>query len=130
MDLDYIHGLKTKVSRELERLSKGDDLAISNLEKIDTLAHIFKDLNKILITEQQLEDDEGMSGAYRKRDRYGRYSGGGNRYMADGTYYMDGNYSRDAGHDNLMTRLGEMMNNADPKQRDALKECMRALERI
>lgn len=130
MDLDYIHGLRTKISRELERFSKGDDLSINNLEKIDKLAHTLKNLNKILISEQQLEEEEGMSGAYRRRDRYGRYSGGGGRYMADGTYYMDGGYSRDTAHDSMMSKLGEMMDGASPKQRETLQECMRALERL
>ena len=29
----------------------------------------------------------------------------------------------------VLDKIGEMMENADPKEREALKECMRAIER-
>jgi hypothetical protein len=42
---------------------------------------------------------------------------------------MGRGYSRDDAKDHMMNKLGEMMEDADPKEREALKECMRAIER-
>ena len=40
-----------------------------------------------------------------------------------------GDYSREDAKEQLLDKIGEMMENADPKEREALKECMRAIER-
>lgn len=69
-----------------------------------------------------------------KRDSMGRYSsdggydGGSYRGGQGGSSY-EGDYSRHGFKDFAMSTLGEMMENADPKEREALKECMRAIER-
>lgn len=73
-------------------------------------------------------------GRYAKRDSMGRYS------SEDGTSYDDyseessyrggqGRYSRDDAKDHMLSKLGEMMEGASPKEREALKEAMRAIER-
>lgn len=68
-----------------------------------------------------------------RRDSMGRYSSDGGSY--DGGYYRggssyDGGYSRNEAKDWMMSQLGEMIEDAaDPKEREALKECMRAIER-
>ena len=62
-----------------------------------------------------------------KRDSMGRYSSEGGSYEGGSSYR--GGYSRDDAKDDMMNRLGEMMEDADPKEREALKECMRAIER-
>lgn len=81
-----------------------------------------------------------------KRDSMGRYSredgyseeGGSYRglsydddmsYARGGMRGGRGGYSRDEGKDEMMSMLGEMMEDANPKERQALKECMRALEK-
>jgi hypothetical protein len=56
-----------------------------------------------------------------KRDSMGRYSSDGGSY--------EGGYSRHDAKDWMMSQLGEMMEDADPKQRETLKKCMRELER-
>ena len=69
-----------------------------------------------------------------KRDSMGRYSsdggydGGSYRGGQGGSSY-EGDYSRHGFKDFAMSTLGEMMEDADPKEREALKECMRAIER-
>lgn len=68
-----------------------------------------------------------------KRDSMGRYSSDGGSYEGGSSYrggssYERG-YSRDESKDEMMSMLGEMMEDANPKEREALKECMRALER-
>lgn len=86
-----------------------------------------------------------------KRDSIGRYSSEDGYSEEDGSYrasYADemsyarggqggrggrssyeGGYSRHDAKDWMMSQLGEMMEGADPKEREALKDCMRAIER-
>lgn len=69
-----------------------------------------------------------------KRDSMGRYSSEGGSYD-DGSSYddyserADRRYSRDDAKDHMMNKLGSMMENADPNEREILKDCMRKLER-
>lgn len=66
-----------------------------------------------------------------KRDSMGRYSSEGGSYEGGSSYERggQGGYSRDEATDWMMRELGSMMEDADPKQREALKKCMRELER-
>lgn len=73
-----------------------------------------------------------------KRDSMGRYSSEGGSYEGGSSYddyseessYRGGRgYSRDDAKYHMMNKLGMMMEDADPKEREALKECMRAIER-
>lgn len=71
-----------------------------------------------------------------KRDSMGRYSSEGGSYEGGSSYRggqggssYEGGYSRHDFKDYAMSTLGEMMEDADPKEREALKECMRAIER-
>ena len=71
-----------------------------------------------------------------KRDSMGRYSSEGGSYEGGSSYRggqgsssYDGGYSRHDAKDWMMSQLGEMMEDADPKEREALKECMRAIEK-
>lgn len=71
-----------------------------------------------------------------KRDSMGRYSSEGGSYDGGSSYRggqggssYEGGYSRHDAKDWMMSQLGEMMEDADPKEREALKECMRAIER-
>ncbi len=67
-----------------------------------------------------------------KRDSMGRYSSEGGSYEGGSSYERggQGGYSRDEATDWMMRELGSMMSETDdPKQREALKKCMRELER-
>ena len=68
-----------------------------------------------------------------KRDSMGRYSSEGGSYEGGSSYRggssYEGGYSRHDAKDWMMSQLGEMMEDADPKEREALKKCMRELER-
>lgn len=71
-----------------------------------------------------------------RRDSMGRYSSEGGSYEGGSSYERggrggssyDGGYSRHDAKDWMMSQLGEMMEDADPKEREALKKCMRAIE--
>jgi hypothetical protein len=69
-----------------------------------------------------------------KRDSMGRYSSEGGSYEGGSSYRggqggssYEGGYSQ--AKDDMMMLLGEMMEDASPKEREALKKCMRELER-
>ena len=70
-----------------------------------------------------------------KRDSMGRYSSEGGSYEGGSSYddyseaRMDRRYSRDDAKDHLMSALGEAMEDADPKEREILKDAMRKIER-
>ena len=86
--------------------------------------------------------DEGGSYArgrrYAKRDSMGRYSrddGYSEEYSERGhSSYADSSYGNSYGeysqhgNDRVMEMLGGMMHEANPKQREALKKCMREME--
>lgn len=143
--MKHLEELKESIKRELEKFAKQGDVSVGTLEKIHKLSDTYKNLCKI----EALESEEGYSemrggrgGSYmhgssydddmmyserRGRGRNARRDSIG-RYSSDGGSY-DGGYSRHDAKDWMMNQLGEMMEDADPKEREALKECMRAIER-
>ena len=71
-----------------------------------------------------------------KRDSMGRYSSeDGSSYddYSEESSYRGGQggrgYSRGDAKDHMMNKLGSMMEDADPNEREILKDCMRKLER-
>ena len=70
-----------------------------------------------------------------RRDSRGRYSSDGGSYDGGSSYddyseeRMDRRYSRDDAKDHMMNKLGEMMHDADPNEREILKDAMRKIER-
>lgn len=135
--MKHLEELKEVVKRELEKFGKQGDISVSNLEKIHKLSDLYKNLCKIEMLEE--ESDGGYSEA---RGRIGGTYMHGSSYDEDMMYSERrgrnakrdsmGRYSRDDAKDAkdaMMNRLGEMMEDADPKEREALKECMRAIER-
>ena len=141
--MKHLEELKEVVKRELEKFGKQGDISVSNLDKIHKLSDLYKNLCKI----EMLEEDGGYSEGYMddgimygnsyargrryaKRDSMGRYSRDGG-YSEDDDYSerRGRGYSRDEATDHLMRQLGNMMEDADPKQRETLKKWMRELER-
>ena len=154
--MKHLEELKEVVKRELEKFGKQGDISVSNLEKIHKLSDLYKNLCKIEMLEKEADggysearggsrgvrssyeggssyDDDMMyserrgRGRNAKRDSMGRYSSDGGSYEGGSSY--EGGYSRHDAKDWMMSQLGEMMEGADPKEREALKKCMRELER-
>lgn len=150
--MKHLEKLKETLCEELDKFAKSGDITVNSLEKIHKLTDTIKNIDKIMV----LEESEGYSeargrtymrgssydddmmyserrgrGRYAKRDSMGRYSSDGDSY--DGDEYserrMGRGYSRDEATDHLMRQLGNMMEDADPKQRETLKKWMRELER-
>jgi hypothetical protein len=142
--MKHLEELKEVVKRELEKFGKQGDISVSSLDKIHKLSDLYKNLCKIEMLEEEggysegYMDDGMMHGnsyargrRYAKRDSMGRYSRDGG-YSEDDDYSerrMGRGYSRDEATDHLMRQLGNMMEDADPKQRETLKKWMRELER-
>lgn len=136
--MKYLDNLKETLMNELDAFAKKGDISISSLEKIHKLTDTIKNIDKICA----LEDDDGYSerygtsyargrGRYVKRDNMGRYSRDPMYEDVGASYTRDvaRGYSRDEVKDSMMRKIGDMMEDADPKEREALKECMRAIER-
>lgn len=137
--MEYMHKIKNMLCEELEEYGKKKSLSASDVEMIHQLTDTVKNIDKI----EMLEGDDGYSeaypyymggssyargrGRYAKRDSMGRYSSDMDDDYSERR--MDRRYSRDDAKDHMMHKIGEMMEDADPKEREALKECMRAIER-
>lgn len=137
--LKYMDEVKQTLEKEIDKISKTGDISVNTLEKLHKLTDTYKNLCKIAMLSEKEEDGYsedadlyGTSyargrGRYAKRDSVGRYSSD----MHDEEYSerrTGRGYSRDEGKDMMMNRLGELMEDADPKEREALKRCMRAIE--
>lgn len=135
--MKHLEKLKEALCEELDKFGKSGDITVNSLEKIHKLTDTIKNIDKIMMLEEDSGYSEEMYGSsyargrrYAKRDSMGRYSKDGG-YSEDDDYSerrMGRGYSRDESKDMMMNRLGELMEDADPKEREALKKCMRAIE--
>ena len=154
--MKHLEKLKEALCEELDKFGKSGDITVNSLEKIHKLTDTIKNIDKIMMLEEEEGYSEargGRGGSYMhgssydddmmyserrgrgrnaKRDSMGRYSSEGGSYEG-GSYRggssYEGGYSRDEATDHLMRQLGAMMEDADPKQRETLKKWMRELER-
>jgi hypothetical protein len=153
--MEYIEKIKKKLCDELEEYAMKSKLTMQDLEPLQLMTDIVKNLDKI----EMLEDDGGYSeargmrgrsymhgssyddemmyserrgrGRNAKRDRMGRYSSDdGMSYDDYSEERMDRRYSRDDAQDHLMHKMGMMMEEADPKQRKILEEAMQKIRRV
>ena len=141
--MEYIEKIKKMMCKELEEYANQNNVSSADVEMIHKLTDTIKNLDKI----EMLEGDDGYSGdyamrfddgvsyargrgRYAKRDSMGRYSSdyGSNRERNMGDY--DRRYSRAEAKDHIMERLGELMESADPNERETLKEAMRKIEKM
>ena len=153
--MKHLEKLKETLCEELDKFAKSGDVTVNSLEKIHKLTDTIKNIDKIMALEESEGYSEargGRGGSYMhgssydddmmyserrgrgrnaKRDSMGRYSSEGGSYEGGSSYERggQGRYSRDEAADWMMRELGSMMEDADPKQREALKKCMRELER-
>lgn len=157
--MKHLEKLKEALCEELDKFAKSGDVTVNSLEKIHKLTDTIKNIDKISMFEESEEgysearggrgrgrssyeggssyDDDMMyserrgRGRNAKRDSMGRYSSEGGSYEGGSSYRggssYEGGYSQ--AKDDMMSMLGEMMEDASPKEREALKKCMRELER-
>ena len=151
--MEYIEKIKKMLCKELDEYAMKGRISGTDLDMIWKLTDTVKNLDKI----EMLEDDGGYSearggrgrsymhgssydddimyserrgrGRNAKRDSMGRYSSEGGSSYDDYSERTDRRYSKDDAKDHMMNKLGSMMENADPNEREILKDCMRKLER-
>ena len=152
--MEYIEKIKKMLCKELDEYAMKQKFTGGDLDMIWKLTDTVKNLDKI----EMLEDEGGYSeardgrghsymhgssydddmmyserrgrGRNAKRDSMGRYSSDmGLSYDDYSEERTDRRYSRDDAKDHMMNKLGSMMENADPNEREILKDCMRKLER-
>ena len=147
--MEYIEKIKKMLCKELDEYAMKGRISGSDLDMIWKLTDTVKNLDKI----EMLEDGnsyDGYSemreypymggssyargrGRYAKRDSMGRYSSEGGSsyddYSEESSYRSGRGYSRGDAKDHMMNKLGSMMEDADPNEREILKDCMRKLER-
>lgn len=136
--MEYMNKIKKMLCKELEEYAEQKSLSASDLEMIHKLTDTIKNLDKI----EMLENEDGYSEHYPYEDM-------GSSYARRGTHYVRGHYSRgtdrnypghydneyarrysrDEAKDKIMSKLGEMMDGADPNEREALKKAMQEIER-
>lgn len=151
--MEYIEKIKKMLCKELDEYAMKSKLTGGDLDMIWKLTDTVKNLDKIEMLEEESEgysetrgrgrsymhgssyDDDMMyserrgRGRYAKRDRMGRYSSDDGMHDDYSEMRMDRRYSRDDAKDHMMNKLGSMMEDADPNEREILKDCMRKLER-
>lgn len=141
--MKHLEELKNILCEELDKIAKKGELSAGSLDVVHKLTDTIKNIDKI----GMLESDGGSSyargrGRNVRRDGMGRYSREGgyadgemgsriepyNPNRRENSYNRNG-YSRDGAKDYLMEQLEEMMEQAEnPKEREALKRCMMAIE--
>ena len=153
--MEYIEKIKKMLCKELDEYAMKGKLTMADLEAVHKLTDTVKNLDKIEMLEEDeggySEARGGMRGRYymqgssydddvmyserrgrgrnARRDSMGRYSSDdGMSYDDYSEERMDRRYSRDA-KDHMMSKLGEMMEEAEnPKEREALHQCMMKLK--
>ena len=152
--MEYIEKIKKMLCKELDEYAMKGKLTMADLDAVHKLTDTVKNLDKIAMLDDggyseargrsymhgsSYDDDMMYSerrgrGRNAKRDSMGRYSS--DDYSEDyrGSSYdsyrgYDRRYSKDGVKDHMMTRLGEMMEDASQEQREALKKCMREIEK-
>ena len=120
--------LKDKLCRELDEIAGKPDLSAGDLETVHKLTDTIKNIDKIMM----LEEDDGYSrgGGWEARGTFGRpIYDDGHSYARRDSHYVRGHYSRD-GRDSkkrMEEELEEMMRGADGEHREIIR---RTLEEI
>ena len=154
--MEYIEKIKKMLCKELDEYAMKQKISGADLDMIWKLTDTVKNLDKIEMLEEESEgysearggrgrgrsymggssyDDDMMyserrgRGRNAKRDSMGRYSSDDRMTDDYSEARMDRRYSRDDAKDHMMNKLGSMMEDADPNEREILKKCMRELER-
>lgn len=130
--MEYMHNIKKAICKGLEAFGEKSKIEDPReIEMIWKMVDIVKNIGKIDMMEGE-GSSEARGGSYeyserRRRDRMGRYASDSYAENYSGEDYS--RYSRAAAKDDIMKKLGELMDGAEPRDREALKEAMRTIER-
>lgn len=149
--MEYIEKIKKMLCKELEEIAESGKLkSPADISMIKDLTGAVKNIGIIETQEEESGYSEAIGGRGRyymggssydddmmyserqgrgrnaRRDSRGRYSSDMDDYSEE---RMDRRYSRDDAKDHLMKKIGEAMEDADPNEREILKDAMRKIER-
>lgn len=130
-------------------------ISMQDLEKIHKLTDTVKNICKITMLEEEGENSEASEwmgegrmygtsydgggssnargrGSNARRDSRGRYSRDSNERGTSGenSYEQRSSYNIDGTKDQILDKLETMMSSADETQKEAIRRCMKDLERI
>lgn len=144
--MEYMYGLKEKLCEELEEIARKPEMSAGDLEAVHKLTDTIKNIDKIVMLEEDGEYSQAGDWEMEGRGTYGRGSSYANRgkHYVRGHYSREsdmgggysnrnrdgrGRYSRDSAKDRMMEHLEEMMQEAgSEKEREAIRHCMSQLE--
>lgn len=130
--MEKLHELKEMLCDELEKYSDRNELSMTALKEVDTLAHAIKNLDKII---ENYDAEYSEDGDWRAMGSYNRGSSYARRSMRSGNSYARrkrdsmGRYSRADGRERMMNELSEMMSEVDGQDREAFQRLMSQLDR-
>ena len=117
MSMRALEDLREMLCDELDEIAKKQEMSAGDLETIHKLTDTIKNIDKIII----MDEDGGYS-------RAGDWEMEGRDYSERRRDSM-GRYSRDGAKEHMMTQLEEMERNAsNDKERDAIRRCINQLE--
>lgn len=136
-----LYELKDMLCEELEKISEKGELTAGSLDAIDKLAHSIKNIDKIIMSEEEYSNNGGWEarGMY-SNTNYGGGSSyrGGNSYGMGNSYarkrdsmgrYARRGYSRADGKSDMIEELEVMMNQvSSEKEREAIRRCIDSME--
>lgn len=115
--------IKEMLCEELETIAKKGELTAGSLDTVDKLTHAIKSLETIMAMNEYSEDGYSNRGSYdgnmNSNSHARRYTReGGNSYARYGNVRRDrmGRYSRDEANDEIISRLHEVMEEAQNEQ--------------
>ncbi len=123
-----VEDLKEMLCKELDEIGMKQELSAGDLDTVNKLTETIKNLYKIKMFEEEYRGDGGSyNGGSSSRRGYSRDSSYGGY---SGRHYVRGHYSRESGRDYMMEQLEEIMNNADGREKEALRRCMSQIEKM
>lgn len=147
-----LYELKEMLCKELEEIAEKGELTAGSLETVHKLTDTIKNIDKIMVIEEesgysdrggmysQRRDNQGRysrDGDWEARGRFGvghSYDEGGSSYANRGKHYVRGHYSREGGYSRedgrkeMIENLKEMMREADGQMKHALKRAIEEIE--
>lgn len=109
--------LKEKFHDELEKIAHKSEMSAGDLETAHKLTDTIKNIDKICMLE---EDGYSGDGEWTAHGNYGRGS----------SYAGRKRYSRDGSKEHMVSKLEDMMHNADSdRMKSAIRKCINEIER-
>lgn len=120
-----LYDLKEMLCRELDEIAQKQEMNAGDLETVHKLTDTIKNIDKIIVLEEDGEYSQAGDWEMEGRGTYGRGSSYANRR---GSHYVRGHYSRMDAKDHMMEQMESIMQEAESeKEREVIRRCMNQL---